>query len=73
MAGPERNKEFKITMKRKGIPRVLGIALAVCLLFGIMAPAAMADDSGVCGADGSVTVPEVLRKYIGVDVLKKDS
>ena len=56
MAGPERNKEVKITMKRKGIPRVLGIALAVCLLFGIMAPAAMADDSVVFGADGSVTV-----------------
>ena len=24
-------------------------------------------------ADGSVTVPEVLRKYLGVDVLKKDN
>jgi len=23
-------------------------------------------------ADGSVTVPEVLRKYLGVDVLKKE-
>ncbi|MBR4703043.1 MAG: fibronectin type III domain-containing protein [Oscillospiraceae bacterium] len=43
-------------MKRNRIPRVLGIALAVCLLFGIMAPAALADDSVVFGADGSVTV-----------------
>ncbi len=55
MPGPERIKEVLISMKRKGIPRILGIALAVCLLFGIMAPAAGAD-SVAFGSGGSVTV-----------------
>ena len=43
-------------MKGNGVPRVLGIALAICLLVGIMAPAALAEDSVSFGADGSVTV-----------------
>jgi len=43
-------------MKRKGIPGSLAIALAVCLLLGITAPAARADGSVSTGADGSVTV-----------------
>ena len=43
-------------MKRKGIPRFLTVALTICLLIGIMAPAARADGSVSYGTDGSVTI-----------------